>query len=158
MRPLVLLVIFPWVFGSSFPQTTNRPMSLSISASERVFKIDTKVEIKATLSNLSDNVITLNDRIRACDYPVEVRDEKGNLVTETPYKQQLRCTPSGLLEESRNMLVTLKPQESREEEIVVTGLFELRLPGTYSIQVWRKASEQLGGAIQSNVLTITMTQ
>jgi hypothetical protein len=56
------------------------------------------------------------------------------------------------------MLVTLKPQESREEEIVVTRLFELGLPGTYSIEVWRKVPEQLGGAIQSNVLTITMTQ
>ena len=87
-----------------------------------------------------------------------MRNEKGNLVSETPYKRQLRCAPSGLLEESRNMLVTLKPQESREEEIVVTRLFELGLPGTYSIEVWRKVPEQLGGAIQSNVLTITMTQ
>lgn len=158
MGPLVLLVIFPWVFGSSFPQTTNRPMSLSISASERIFKIGTEVKIKATLSNLTDHVITLHDRIRECDYSVEVRDEKGNLAPETPDKQELKCDRTGILHESRNILLTLKPHQATEEEIVVTRLFELRVPGEYSVHVTRKVPEQLGGAIESNLLTITMTQ
>jgi hypothetical protein len=159
MRPaarLVLILILGSYFGTSFPQTGKQPLSLSISVPEHVMPIGSELKVRTTLTNMTNHVITLRDRIRACDYPVEVRYETGNLAPETNYQRQLKCNAK--FTESRNILVTLKPGESRDDEIILNQLFELSAPGNYSVQVSRAIPKELGPEpIKSNVTTITIT-
>ncbi len=153
----VLLAMLLHLFGTSPPQVADQPLSLSISASEQTVKVGSELKIRATLTNVTSHLITLRDRIPACDYPVEVRDSDGRLATETDYKRHLKCNAS--FTESRKVLVILKPQESRQEEILITRLFELNNPGIYSVQVSRTIPKDLGeGPIKSNTLTITVTK
>jgi hypothetical protein len=160
MRPdarFVVLMILPCLFGTNLPQGANQPLSLSITAQQQVVQIGSEVKIRTTLTNLTNHVITLHDRIRACDYPVQVRDESGKLAAETDYQRHLNC--NARFAESRNILVALKPQESREDEIIINQLFQLNSPGNYSIQVSRRIPKELGPeAIKSNTVTITVTK
>jgi len=152
----VLVMILPSLFGTSLPRAANRPLALSISAPEQVVQIGSELKIRTILTNVTSHVITLHDRIPACDYRVQVLDDKGNLAPETDYQRQLKC--NARFTESRNVLVTLKPQESRQEEILITRLFELNSPGKYSVQVSRSIPTELGGgSIKSNEIAVTVT-
>jgi hypothetical protein len=152
----VLLMILPCLFGTSPPQVAKQPLSLAISAPEHVVKVGSELKIRTTLTNVTNHVIRLRDRIRACDYPAQVRDESGNLAPETDYLRSLKC--HARFNESRNILVILRPGESREDEIIINQLFELNSPGNYSVQVSRSIPKELGPEpIKSNVITITVT-
>jgi hypothetical protein len=151
-----LLSILPYLFGTSPPQVANQPLSLAISAPEHVVKVGSELKIRTTLTNVTNHVITLRDRIRACDYPVQVRDESGNLAPQTDYQRSLKC--NARFTESRNILVFVRPGQSREDEIIINQLFELNSPGNYSVQVSRRISKELGPEpINSNIITITVT-
>ena len=154
----VVLMTLTCLFGTNLPQGTNQPrLSLSITAPQQVVQIGSEVKIKTTLTNITSHVITLQDRIPACDYPVEVRDKSGNLAPETDYRRNLNC--NARFDESRNILVTLKPQESREDQIIINQLFQLNSPGDYSIQVSRTVPKEVAREpIKSNIITITATK
>lgn len=154
-RKIAALIILPSLFGTGLPRAANQPLSLSITAPEQVVQIGSELKVKTTLTNLTDHVITLRDRIRACDYLTQVRDERGNLAPETEYQRQLKC--NARFTEGRNMAVILKPGESRDDEIIVNQLYELNSPGNYSVQVSRTVPRELGPeAIKSNIITITL--
>lgn len=153
----VVLMTLTCLFGTNLPQGANQPLSLSIKAAQQAVQIGSEVKIKTTLTNITNHVITLHDRIPACDYPVEVRDESGNLAPETDYQRRLNC--NARFTESRNILVTLRPQESREDEITINQLCKLDSPGNYSVQVSRRVPKELSPeAIKSNIITITLTR
>jgi hypothetical protein len=144
-------------FASNLARGTNQPLSLSITVPQQVVQIGSEVKIKTTLTNITNHVITLHDRIPACDYPVEVLDESGNPAPETDYQRSLNC--NARLTESRNILVTLGSQESRQDEIILNQLFKLNSPGNYSVQVSRRIPKELSPeAIKSNIVTITLTK
>jgi hypothetical protein len=85
-----------------------------------------------------------------------MRGDKGDPVPVTDYKRQLRC--NGGLTDGRRILVTLKPQESREDEIDLTSLYLVSRVGTYSVFVRRRLPEELAGrTVQSNTITINLT-
>ena len=152
----VLLMILPCLFGTRPTQVANQPLSLAISAPEHVVKVGSELKIRTTLTNVTNHVITLRDSIRACDYPVHVREGSGSLAPETDYQRSLQC--NARFTESRNILVILKPRESREDEIIINHLFELNSPGNYSVQVSRRIPKELGPEpINSNTITITVT-
>lgn len=150
-----VLITLTFLFGTNLPQGTNQPLSLSISGPQQAVKIGSEIKVRTNLTNVTNHVITLHDRVPACDYPLEVRDESGNLAPETDYRRHLNC--NARFNESRNILVTLKPHESREDEIIINQLFQLNSPGNYSVQVSRKIPKELGSEpIKSNTLTITV--
>jgi hypothetical protein len=153
----VLFMIVPYLAATSFPQGANQSFSLSIAAQEETAKTGSEIKIKTTLTNVTKHDLTFFDTNRDCDYPVEVRNDNGNPAPETEYKQQLRCKegPS----DGRIIMVNLKPQEARHDEIVVTRLYDLTRPGKYFVQVLRKVPKELGqGTVKSNILTITVTE
>jgi hypothetical protein len=156
-RRFALFMILPCLVGTIFLHAASQPLSLSIAAPEQTVQIGSELKIKTTLTNLTNHVITLRDRIRACDYPVQVRDETGNLAPETDYQRHLKC--NARFTESRNILVVLKPQESRQDEIIINQLFDLSVPGTYSVQASRTIPKELGPEpIKSNTITISITK
>lgn len=160
MRPdvrVVLIIIVSCLLGIDVSPADNQPLTLSISAAERVVHIGAELKIKTTLTNVTNHVIALRDSIRACDYPLDVRDQRGNPAPETDYQHRLKC--KARFTESRNILVRLKPGESRDDEIIVNQLFELNSPGDYSVQVSRTVPKELARApIKSNIVTISVTK
>jgi hypothetical protein len=142
---------------ASVPQIERPPLSLSIVAAEETVSVGTEVRLKTTLINITKRVLTIFDTNMGCDYPVEVRDDKGKSAPETEYKQRLRCN-SGL-DEGKRVMITLNPQQSRHEEIVVTRFYDLSRPGKYFVQVLRKIPKEFGeNAIKSNIIEITVKE
>ena len=90
-----------------------------------------------------------------CDYSVVVHNAAGNLVPDTEHKRQLAC-PQVIT--GRNILVHLKPNESHEDEIVVSKLSDMRAPGKYFVQVTRKVPKLSGNTIKSGIATVTVSQ
>lgn len=151
----VLLMVFHCFFGMTFPRAVNEPLSLSVTPPEQTVSVGSKIKVKTTLTNTTDHVLNFFDTNFDCDYTTEVRDDKGNPAPETGYKKQLRCNNG--LGDSRNILVTLKLQESISEEILVTRLYELTRPGNYVVQVLRRIPKEIGkGPNRSNTVTITL--
>ena len=157
-RMKVLLLVLNCSFPASVsPQARQAPLTLAIVPSEKTIRPGSHVFVETTLTNNTDHVIWLHDRNRACDYPVEVRNQAGNLAPETPYKRQLRCIGPGPTEENRNLLVALNPHQAVNDEIDVSILFRLDKPGIYSIRAWRRIPKNLGEApVSSNIITITV--
>ena len=146
---------------STPPKQSEQPfskplLSLSISVPEQTVALGSEIKVKTKLTNITDHVLNLVDTNRNCDYLAEMRGDKGDSVPVTDYKRQLRC--NGGLTDGRNILVTLKPQESREDEIDLTSLYLVSRVGTYSVFVQRRFPEELGGGtVQSNSITINLT-
>ena len=146
---------------SAPPKQTEQPfskqlLSLSISAPERTVTLGSEVKVKTKLTNITDHVVHFFDTIRDCDYWAEMRDNNGDPVPATDYNRQLKC--NARLSDGRRILVTLKPKESTEDEIVLTSLYVLSRAGTYSLHSQRRLPRELGGgAVQSNPSAIDFT-
>jgi hypothetical protein len=87
----------------------------------------------------------------AFDCRTEVRDAQGLLVPETEHPPKLRENlQSGFLT-TRNGLVTPKPQETCQDLIVASYLYDVSRPGPYSVQLERDLPLELGqGVVKSN--------
>jgi hypothetical protein len=88
----------------------------------------------------------------------EVCDAQDILVPETEHLRKLRKSlKSGFLT-TRNVLVTLKPQETCQDPIEVSYLYDVSRPGHYSVQVERDLPLERGqGVVKSNTITATIT-
>ena len=153
---LVLPMIIVPLLSTRVPTSAQEPLSLSVTAVEQTVRIGSEVRVKTKLTNTTKHTLNFYDTNRDCDYPVDVRDDRGNRAPETAYKRQLRC--NGRLTDARNILITLKPKQSTEDELVLTRLYDLNRPGNYLVQVWRQIPKEVGkGPIRSNTVTLTMT-
>lgn len=152
----VLLIVFYCILGINFPRATIEPLSLSVTPAEQTVGVGAEIKVRTKLTNITNHVLSFFDTNFDCDYMTEMRDDSGNPAPETHYKKQLSCNES-VVGDSRNILVTLKPQESVMEEIQVTRLYELNHPGNYVLQVRRRIPKDVGnGPIKSNSVTITV--
>jgi hypothetical protein len=160
---------------------------------QEVFRVGSEVRIRLVFKNTSDHEIPYVRGPGTGVEPhgeiftdVEVRDAKGELSLETKYHRALR----GKDDNSANPAVQdksggapatsgrpeprlrfwgsftgfmLKPGESREEDIVVSKLYDLSQPGQYTISASRRLSS-LGTdpnskvVAKSNRLMITITK
>src|SRR5665213_681986 len=127
------------------------PFSITISAAGDVFKSGAEVKIRLVFRNISRNEIpyvrglgTGVERQGELFSDVEVRDAKGDLVPETKYYRVLRGKPDTSASPAASGSpgtrwgfrgsftgVMLKPGESREEDIVVSKLYDLSHSGQY---------------------------
>ncbi len=138
-------------------EPARQPFSITISSTQGTVKAGEDVRVKITVTNTTDQPITLEETNHVCDYVVEVRDETGKVVPDTQFKRQHGCIthPSA---SARNMLVPLQPGESYEVAICVSELSDMTQPGQYSVQIQRKDSgEPVSSVVKSNVITITVT-
>ncbi len=152
---ICLVLVFTLAFAED-AVSAQLPFSITIATTQGVVKSGSDLTLKVTITNTSSHAISFSDTNRVCDYLVEVRDEKGNLAPDTPQKKQITC---GGPVEGRNIIVSLQPGESTEDEVVVSDLSDMTRPGFYSAQLARKAPKDLGGGlVKSNWLTIQVTQ
>lgn len=148
------VVFFLFFSLVSFAGTNGAPFSLTIVGPEAPVKSRSEIKIHVSLTNTSAGVINMFDTSRYCDYQVEVI-VNGNPAKETEYKRALSCEGPTIL--NRNVLITLKPQESTEDNLTITDLYDMASPGNYVVRVMRKVPKDLGqGTATSNALTITV--
>jgi hypothetical protein len=177
----------------AIPQGNQVPFSITISAAQSVFKADSEVRIRLVFKNTSGEEVPYARSLGTGVEPqgeiftdVEVRDAKGELAPETKYYRLLRGKPDTSANppapeksgeapatsgrpEPRPMFrwsftgVMLRPGEFREEDIVVSKLYDLSQPGRYTISATRRLSDVTTDPnskliAKSNTLTITITK
>lgn len=161
------LLIFMFVTGSLARYKEMDLFSLEIAPSQNailpgvaVWKPGAPVFVIVTIKNNSRRVLHFALSNSAFDYRTEVRDTRGMLVRETEYLRKLKeDLKNGLPMTTRNILVTLKPQETCQDTIEVSSLYEVSPPGAYTVQVERDLPPELGkGVVKSNTIIATITQ
>lgn len=174
------------------PQADQTPFSITIDAETNVFKAGSEVKIRLIFKNISSGEIPY-ERTPGTGIEtngeffshVEVRDSKGHLAPETRYYRMLL----GKTDDGARLAATkkssaaaaserpaprpaiggsftghlLKPGESREQEIIVSKLYNLSQPGQYTISASRRLSDITTDpnskiVAKSNTLTISVTR
>jgi hypothetical protein len=125
------------------------------------------IDIGVTLTNQSQKAIEIatsmgGPRRGEHNFQIVVRDQYGQSVQKTTYglARDGRGNPLDILtanHESRAML-TLEPAGQIDDSVVVNHLFDMTIPGDYSIRVTRQMEELEGEVVRSNVIRVTVTQ
>jgi hypothetical protein len=134
-------------------QSTNPPFRIAISPESSTVVAEADVWIKVSLTNTSDQEISegvgyisgtnLDSTLR-----FEVRDKHGKLVPKRTYPHPELGYPGSVRFRTISLGATLT-QDQR-----VSALYDMRKPGKYTIQVWRRNSDY---DIKSNIVTVTVT-
>ena len=133
------------------------PVSLSIRATEESVKRGSEVVVIASLKNVTNHTFAFADTNSACDYVADVRDSAGLPAPQTDYKRTLRCDARSA--DGRRILITLKPGEFREEQVIITRVCDLARPGKYSIRLVRTFPSDIGdGTVTSDPVTVAITE
>jgi hypothetical protein len=177
----------------ALPQGDQAPFSITINGAKNVFEAGSEVRIRLVFKNTSGEEIPYGRSLGTgvetqgeLFTDVEVRDAKGGLMPKTKYYRALRGEPDtganlSAQEKSGAAPATsdppeprptfqgsfvgfmLKPGESREEEIVVSKLYDLGQPGQFAITTSRRLSVPATDprsklVAKSNTLMITIVK
>jgi len=177
----------------ALPQVNQSTFSISISSADSIFEAGSEVKIRLVFKNTSDHEIPYVRGLGTGVEPrgeiftdIEVRKLNGDLMPETRYQRLLRGkddlgTKAATLErpapdqpgsrapEPRPRLTgsyvgyLLEPGESREEDLIVSNLYDLSQPGQYTITASRRLSDIATDpnsklVAKSNTLMITVTK
>jgi hypothetical protein len=131
------------------------PFTLVLTSKEPKVGLGNDVWVKIVWTNTSKvelNASSYWDSGSGRDYSyiLDFRNGDGDPVAKIPNKSGIPPTFSA-------GFGTLKPGESRNNEIDLSRIFDLSHPGDYALQVSRRAPKELGGGvIKSNKITITI--
>lgn len=122
-----------------------------------LWNVGAPVFVIVTMTNNSNRTLHLSLINPAFDYRMTVQDATGQPVSETEQYRKMKESQESHFEAARFIVVTLKPNESCRDTIEVSYLYNLSLPGEYSIQVERDKPTELGkGGARSNVINVTI--
>ena len=122
-----------------------------------VWNVGAPVFVIVTMTNNSSRTLHLSLMNPAFDYRMTVLDNStGQPVSETEQYRKMR--EERAFQAARFVIITLKPHESCQDTIEVSYLYDVSLPGEYTIQVERDKPTELGnGSVRSNVIKATIT-
>lgn len=152
----LLLVFFA---TPAFAQNTStaKPFSITISPQPASAKAGSQIGIGIQMKNLSDHDINCSTAFangvdKAFRY--DVRDADGKSVPKRKRKH-----PEIGEEGSGYPPCVLKPGGTTTSSAVLSTVYDLETPGTYTIQVSRPISDQheKSGMVYSNKITVTVT-
>jgi len=112
-------------------------LSIKVTALDAIVKRGSRIMVRVTTTNTSDHEITYHDTSRDCDYSVTVLTGAGASALETESKRGLVCSSSELRITGKDIVVTLKPGESNDERLELTHLYDMSIPGEYTVNVER---------------------
>jgi hypothetical protein len=133
-------------------------LSIVASATEDVVRAGSQVTLKVSVKNeLTETLVEPTDGMNRPErnYAIKITDDHGNVPPLTNYGRALikhegviidRCCPS----------MILQPGETRNEDVVVTSLFDLSKPGKYTIQLER-FDNSIKAGVKSNAVAVTVT-
>jgi len=149
------VVIFGLLVASHLGAAGSGALSLKLAVLDPNVKSGARIMIEVTTTNQSDQTVTYHDTSRVCDYPITVLAGNGVAASKTAYKKQSTCGAGQFATNNKNILVTLKPGESKNERIEITELYDVSQPGEYSVSVQRTFSGI--GHFSSNSVSIVVT-
>ena len=161
-KDYILAIIRSLKFLSSTHQ--NAPFLLQVAPQNAVepgtatWKVGTPVCVTLTLKNSSRRVLHFALSNPVLDYVMTVRKSKTDEpvgVTDS-FREVQNQSRQGRAP-TPNVLVTLKPKETRPETIEISRFYDLTRPGQYTVQIERGLPPELGkGIFESNTLTVTI--
>ena len=142
-------------------------LSVTISAAHDSFRTGAEVKLEILLANLTDHQIEIG-RFNHPDgpdieYSFDVRDRQGRKVPLTRYRRSLHGTPGKRDDrhdcgDCSGSGQDLDPHEKTSDEIVISKIYDLRQPGTYTVQVSRPQGDESHMIVKSNLITLTITE
>ncbi len=133
-------------------QLNNPPFKIAITTEKSTFVASSDVLIDVSLTNTSNQDV--NEGVMYKDgisldstFRFEVRDEHGKLVPKRTY-------PHEELRMGKVIFRTIRAGQTLTQPQPVSALYDMRKPGKYTIQVWRRNPDY---DIKSNIVTITVT-
>ena len=173
MRLLNSWVLFSATFGTlgiavaQNPEPTQKQpvTTLNISTVQESVKVGSPVRIRVILKNISDHDIVVGREVGGMDCRIDVRDAHGKLVADTKLGyfrnghvanlDLSRISPQDLT--GNAYYGTLRPGETSKWELDASKLYDIKQPGSYSIQVDRRDPEDLSTFVKSNTITVKVT-
>ena len=133
-------------------QPSQAPFKIAITAENSEIVAGADVSIKVSLTNTSDQDVfegaMYMDGIGLdSTFRFEVRGEHGKLVPKRTY-------PHEELRTGKVIFRTISRGETYTQNQLVSALYDMRKPGKYTIQVWRRNPEY---DIKSKIVTVTVT-
>ncbi|MFZ0819061.1 MAG: hypothetical protein WAM91_03260 [Candidatus Acidiferrales bacterium] len=164
-RGLFLSLVFAFSgYSNIISQSGPQPFTITLIDSRPVISPGAEARIQITLTNTSSRDASFGREARddeaEAHCTVDVRNSVGDPAPDTALGLRLKGKDSKHIpfEFGSHTMVTLKPGESLKEEAVISKLFDITIPGKYSVQVIRQIPQELGGgAIKSNIIIITVT-
>ena len=153
-RNLVLIAVQVFVMAAVVRGQTQ-PITITISTSQTVVKAGAPVLLHIVLANLSQQSITVFKSpgwgSAQQHYFISVSDSVGNETSNGDYilKKEGRA--------GSRIMVTLKPGDQLEEDATISKMFDLKSSGIYQIFVKRQSPLDPDVFIQSNLISITVT-
>jgi hypothetical protein len=160
MKKLLSLVAFLPMFLSTSvvsdaqngQQKTDASYSLELRYSATTVKSGNPIVIDLITTNPTSEKLQYNRSRNAIrDYKLIVKDQNGQIVPQLQKRPADSGTHTDAHEVGSFILGALEPGEVLHETLEITRYFDLKTPGTYSIQLVR-------GKIKSNTLSITIAE
>jgi peptidyl-Lys metalloendopeptidase len=140
--------------GTPFKLTLNvkSPVRGAVLGTSAEFSVGYPVEVTIVLTNTSSHEISgaVGDQMGlASGYLYDIRDRNGDPIQ----RQQWKGPVTGRAKDRG----PVKPGESLTQGSEITSAYDLSIPGTYTIQVSRHASDEPGAPLlKSNPVTVTI--
>jgi len=154
MIPLVLILL---PVGTAHGQASS--VALTLTAPTTTIKIGAPLDVQVTLTNTATQDIALSKSLGESEaefnYDFQVTDMMGKTPQEKRLRKRVKAEASPAITHS-NQIVPLKPGGAISETADLTKLFDLSHPGVYKIRARRVLPKDVGGAVVSNQITITV--
>jgi hypothetical protein len=133
-------------------QSNNPPFKIAITAESPAVVAGSDVSIKVSLTNTSnqdvyEGAMYMDATGLDSTFRFEVRDKHGKLLAKRTYPHPELATGSVKFR-------TISRGEIYTQNQRVSALYDMRKPGEYTIQVWRRNPDY---DIKSNIVTVTVT-
>jgi len=155
--------------GTSGAQDTPRPnpsFSIRLSGPQREAKARSPIEVRATLTNVSDHdfrsglVLCRECKAgRRSQMDFKVYDSEGNLVPEITHGKRINGRAEDQLDAPVSVVsFAIKPGDFLLEDADLSDEVGPLKPGKYTVQAERRDPYSGGELVKSNIITITVVQ
>jgi hypothetical protein len=154
----LLGVLMLGVAGFGYSQTSQQPFNITVSAEKSEVKSGDDVGINIVMTNLSQRDFSVfrspGHGHAELFYTISVFDNEGKARPITTYGDGI--LNKGARSVSR-ILTKIMPGEKLEEDTTISDLFDMKSAGTYKVIVKRRSPIDPNIFIQSNEISITVT-
>jgi hypothetical protein len=160
-KPIALLFLLVSAFPLIAQSQSGSPILISIQAQPLTVEKGREVKLQVILTNISDRAIAVPLSKPECDNEVYLRDAAGARLARVDghvFKNAHGMTTKVQCTEifSRKMK-TLLPGEQTKDSMILTKIFDLNQPGTYTIAVARDIDTDYTAPRPTLVLAVSNT-